>query len=560
MCWSCAISSAAGGDLRLPWWALALAFAAAEVFVVHVNFRHSALSLSLAEVPLVAGLFLADPSALMLAGIVGPGVVLLLDRRHIPMRTAFNLAQFALVGALSITVFGALMPRHRRGRAGGVGRRARRHADRHARRRRADRARHVARRGAGGRGASCARCSVADGLVTIANTCLALAGVAVLLADPRAAWLLLGPAVVMFLAYRAYVQERSRHRSLEFLYDVTRTVHRAPTVGGRADRAADQGARGVPRRGRRGLPLPRRRRPRAADRDRRSTASPRSWSPTRARCPRALRRAVEQRARLLSRDRARPVLERWMRDTAAASCCWRRWPASRRCSARSRSPTARAASPSSPPHDLTLLETLANHTAVSLEHDRLEQAVWELTEDRDRLEHRAHHDPLTGLANRALFTQQVEAALGRPDGRAVVLFLDLDDFKRVNDRFGHEIGDELLVAFTRRLRACLRTSDLPARLGGDEFAVLLDRGDHERATRIAERIQLAFKEPFKLSTATLRRRRQHRHRARRARRGDRRRGAAQRRRRHVRRQGAGEGAASRSSTTARPRRCCAATR
>ena len=72
---------------------------------------------------------------------------------------------------------------------------------------------------------------LADGLVTIANTCLALAGVAVLLADPRAAWLLLGPAVVMFLAYRAYVQERSRHRSLEFLYDVTRTVHRAPTVG-----------------------------------------------------------------------------------------------------------------------------------------------------------------------------------------------------------------------------------------------------------------------------------------------------------------------------------------
>ena len=154
--------------------------------------------------------------------------------------------------------------------------------------------------------------------------------------------------------------------------------------------------------------------------------------------------------------------------------------------------------------DLTLLETLANHTAVSLEHDRLEQAVWELTEDRDRLKHSASHDQLTGLANRALFTQRVEAAMDRPDGRAVVLFLDLDDFKLVNDRFGHEIGDELLVAFTRRLRACLRTSDVPARLGGDEFAVLLDRGDHERATRIAERIQLAFKEPFKLSTATLR--------------------------------------------------------
>ena len=111
MCWSCGHLEAPGGDLRLPWWALALAFAAAEVFVVHVNFRHSALSLSLAEVPLVAGLFLADPSALMLGRASSArGVVLLLDRRHIPMRTAFNLAQFALVGALSITVFGALTP------------------------------------------------------------------------------------------------------------------------------------------------------------------------------------------------------------------------------------------------------------------------------------------------------------------------------------------------------------------------------------------------------------------------------------------------------------------
>ena len=217
------------GGIHLPWWALALAFAAAEVFVVHVNFRHSALSLSLAEVPLVAGLFLAHPSELMLACILGPGVVLLLDRRHIPMRTAFNLAQFALVGGLSITVFSLLMPASAEvGPEAWVATLA---------------ATLTGTLAAGGLiavGMSVAEEPVdgpqlrqmlgADGLVTIANTCLALAGVAVLLADPRSAWLLLGPAIVMFLAYRAYVQERSRHRSLEFLYDVTRTVHRAPTV------------------------------------------------------------------------------------------------------------------------------------------------------------------------------------------------------------------------------------------------------------------------------------------------------------------------------------------
>jgi len=91
------------GDLRVPWWALAIAFAAAEVFVVHVTFRHSALSLSLAELPLIAGLFLAEPSGLMLAVIIGAAIVLALDRRHTLVRYAFNLAQFALVGGLRAT-------------------------------------------------------------------------------------------------------------------------------------------------------------------------------------------------------------------------------------------------------------------------------------------------------------------------------------------------------------------------------------------------------------------------------------------------------------------------
>ena len=495
---------APAGDLRLPWWALALAFAAAEVFVVHVNFRHSALSLSLAEVPLVAGLFLADPSALMLAGIVGPGVVLLLDRRHIPMRTAFNLAQFALVGALSITVFGALMPATAEvGPEAWVAALA---------------ATLTGTLVAGGLialGMSLAEEPVglrqlrqmlaADGLVTIANTCLALAGVAVLLADPRAAWLLLGPAAVMFLAYRAYVQERSRHRSLEFLYDVTRTVHRAPTVGDALTELLTKAREAFhaevaevhlfPADGGPAL--------RTVITDDGATAVMQTdESPV----PAALRRAVEQQgARLLSPDTAPgDVLGPWMRESGRSELLLAPLAGEQALLGAIVLSNREGRITEFTSHDLTLLETLANHTAVSLEHDRLEQAVWELTEDRDRLQHSASHDSLTGLANRALFTHRVEAALARREGRAVVLFLDLDDFKRVNDRFGHEIGDELLVAFTRRLRACLRTTDLPARLGGDEFAVLLDRGDHERATRIAERIQLAFKEPFKLSTATLR--------------------------------------------------------
>ena len=334
----------------------------------------------------------------------------------------------------------------------------------------------------------------ADGLVTIANTCLALAGVAVLLADPRSAWLLLGPAIVMFLAYRAYVQERSRHRSLEFLYDVTRTVHRAPTVPAaltelltkarEAFHAESAEVYLFPADG--GPPL-------------RTTVTLEGvtavMEPDESAVPGALRRTVVEDGSVLLRGEA----AHGRRELLLAPLAGEHGLLGAIALADREGRVTEFTSA-----DLTLLETLANHTAVSLEHDRLEQAVWELTEDRARLEHRAHHDPLTGLANRELFAEQVEAAIARPDGRAVVLLLDLDDFKHVNDRFGHEIGDELLVAFTRRLRSCLRTSDLPARLGGDEFAVLLDRGDHERATRIAERIQLAFKEPFKLSTATLR--------------------------------------------------------
>ena len=99
----------------------------------------------------------------------------------------------------------------------------------------------------------------------------------------------------------------------------------------------------------------------------------------------------------------------------------------------------------------------------------------------------AYTDVLTGLPNRALFHDRLEQALitaGRHGSRLAVLFLDLDQFKIINDSLGHHIGDEVLVSVARRLRRCLRAQDTLARLGGDEFAVLLPEGPDDRGLEL----------------------------------------------------------------------------
>jgi diguanylate cyclase (GGDEF)-like protein/PAS domain S-box-containing protein len=118
----------------------------------------------------------------------------------------------------------------------------------------------------------------------------------------------------------------------------------------------------------------------------------------------------------------------------------------------------------------------------------------------DQLRHQAFHDALTGLSNRALFVDRVEHALDRirrsDSPTPAVAFIDLDDFKVVNDSLGHGAGDELLCVVADRLRGCLRSGDTPARLGGDEFAVLLeDAPDVAAVVEVAERILDALNEP-----------------------------------------------------------------
>lgn len=129
--------------------------------------------------------------------------------------------------------------------------------------------------------------------------------------------------------------------------------------------------------------------------------------------------------------------------------------------------------------------TLYPHVVMHLED------TTEREDLRRRLQHEASHDPLTGLGNRARFLDELGRALprGQRHGQVTtVLYLDLDDFKAVNDTYGHAAGDQLLAAFGQHVKESIRPEDTAARLGGDEFAVLCEDTTMQEAARIVERL------------------------------------------------------------------------
>ena len=131
----------------------------------------------------------------------------------------------------------------------------------------------------------------------------------------------------------------------------------------------------------------------------------------------------------------------------------------------------------------------------------LEREILIRKQAEQQLFDQAHHDGLTGLANRLLLRAHLDRAVAQSRRRAIpsfaILMIDLDHFKVINDTLGHAAGDALLVGVADRLRGCLREVDTAARIGGDEFAILLDGiSAPEDATRTADRIQQALATPF----------------------------------------------------------------
>jgi diguanylate cyclase (GGDEF)-like protein len=136
-----------------------------------------------------------------------------------------------------------------------------------------------------------------------------------------------------------------------------------------------------------------------------------------------------------------------------------------------------------------------------------ERARRQVTQRTRQLQHQAMHDALTDLPNRALVMDRIDQLLARNRRNATTaaaLFIDLDDFKNVNDTLGHQAGDRLLVAVTARLASTLRDADTIGRIGGDEFVVLLDGGPDEAGPQlVAERLLDVMRHPFELEDASM---------------------------------------------------------
>lgn len=137
---------------------------------------------------------------------------------------------------------------------------------------------------------------------------------------------------------------------------------------------------------------------------------------------------------------------------------------------------------------------------------RVQERTQELQTANQELAQLAYVDPLTELLNRRLFFDRIEHAIRLVERQArsfALLYLDMDDFKQVNDQHGHQAGDAVLREIGHRIRSCLRTADTAARLGGDEFAILLEHTHREEAMEIARRLVEIIRQPIVWQEQTL---------------------------------------------------------
>jgi diguanylate cyclase (GGDEF)-like protein len=488
--------------LPLPWVAWAVAFALTETLVVHVQWQREAHTFSMGDLVMAAGLFLAAPTDLVVAHVVGAAAAFVLHRRQRGLKLAFNVALYALGGALGVAVFAVL--------------------------------------GGPAHGPWAWLAALTAILVTTVNADLCIftaislsegrvdvrallgmfglslpftvgsAAVGVILArtgvqDPASLLLLLLPTILVIGAYRAYVHAREQQQNLRLLHEVTSLLHQSTDP----DAALSDflgSVRGAFR-------------ARSAEIVLLGHGGDDAATVTRSRHdadPVVL-------APLVDAEEVHRLLRAGTESGVTTTCTGARGGDALDAYARGRGIRDAMVSVLRTEdrvhglllvaehvgdvgrfgrNDLALLETFAQHVATSLERGRLEHDLRHVTELKERLRRQALHDGLTGLPNRTLFLDRARHAVAvarRTGAWPAVLYLDLDGFKPVNDTHGHDAGDHLLRIVAARLSRCLRVDDTVARLGGDEFAVVLEGPVADGYVQeVVERIHAAVAEPVDL--------------------------------------------------------------
>ncbi len=480
--------------ISLPWWALAVSFALTESVVMHIQVRREAQAVSISELPLVVGLFFADPVALLVGRLLGSLAVFVLRRRSSVLKTTFNLALVCAETCVAVAVFRAVA------------------GDASAASPRDWAAAYAAALVANAVGAAAIGLVIGiyegglrpSRLVVDAVTgqpvaplvvTLALVCVSSLAADPTSGWLLAAAAGVLLLCYRGYAALSDRHLNLERLFLFSQAVTSSPETDsvlqcvlseardllfsehaelsfrGPSDRSTivtvTSGANGELRR-------------LETDQE-----GPTAW----------LRDEVLTHGNpfVLPRNTRDPQLRAWLdahnRRDAIVVPLRGSMGTIGMLLVGDRLGEVRTFDDD----DVLLLETLANQTSVALQKGEL----------IDQLQHDALHDSLTRLPNRAHLQRRLgecleDVASGASPGLAVMI-LDLDGFKDVNDTCGHQQGDKVLVEVARRLVSAVNGAAFLARLGGDEFAVLApDLGSRDTAAQLGELVASSLEQPIEL--------------------------------------------------------------
>ena len=474
--------------VELPFPLVVALFAIVEWRVIHIQFRAEASSFSMLEVPLVLGLLYLSPQLLVLGVVLGVALGLGAGRRQPLLKVLFNVANVVLYATVATIILTSL-PHGGENRwiwlsvmvATAVGSIISLLSIITA---------ITLTEGAPSLGKLVELAGFAVA-VSSANTTVGLTAAVLLSIDAFGLLLLALPALLLLAAFRMFASERAQRERVEFLYRSTRSLD----VGGSKDGLvtlldearemfrAEIGA--VVLLGENG-------RPNRLVHSTTAGAKVIEWTdPTD-------QPSTEESVKLLEE----PVLLSAGTPTGLA-------PILKRVRARNAMIAKLATDErdlglllianrlgqvsSFTGEDLQVLGALARQSALLMHSDRLEQALFELRKLERRLAHQATHDSLTGLADRSLFNSRLGEAMATAENHAV-LFIDLDDFKIVNDTYGHAHGDQVLIQVSERIQGLLRPIDVAARLGGDEFAVLL-RG-HPEARAVAERLVAQVSRPI----------------------------------------------------------------